>query len=313
MKNNMKLVFMGTPDFAAASLQRLIDSGKHEILAVYTQPDKPKGRGYKLAPPPVKVLALEHGIPVFQPVSLKEESVLEQLEAFSPDLIAVVAYGRILPSAVLELPKFGCVNLHGSLLPKYRGAAPIQWSVLNGDPVAGVTTMYMAEGLDTGDMILKAETEIGADETSSELYDRLAQIGAGLLLETFDQIEAGTAPRTPQDDALSCYAPMLSREMSLVDFSQPASKVHNLIRGLSDWPAAHATIGGKKLKIFQSTLAEGYRGEPGELLDSKRFVVGCGDGAVELLSVQFEGSKRMSGRDFLNGKRIAQGEFLNRS
>ena len=309
----MKLVFMGTPDFAAASLQRLIDSGKHEIRAVYTQPDNPKGRGYKLAPPPVKVLALEHGIPVFQPVSLKEESVLEQLEAFSPDLIAVVAYGRILPSAVLELPKFGCVNLHGSLLPKYRGAAPIQWSVLNGDPVAGVTTMYMAEGLDTGDMILKAETEIGADETSSELYDRLAQIGAGLLLETFDQIEAGTAPRTPQDDALSCYAPMLSREMSLVDFSQPASKVHNLIRGLSDWPAAHATIGGKKLKIFQSTLAEGYRGEPGELLDSKRFVVGCGDGAVELLSVQFEGSKRMSGRDFLNGKRIAQGEFLNRS
>lgn len=309
----MKLVFMGTPDFAAASLQRLLDSGRHEILAVYTQPDKPKGRGYKLAPPPVKMLALEHGIPVLQPVSLKEESVLEQLEAFAPDLIAVVAYGRILPRTVLELPKFGCVNLHGSLLPKYRGAAPIQWSVLNGDSVAGVTTMYMAEGLDTGDMILKEETEIGADETSSELYDRLAQIGAGLLLDTLDQIEAGTAPRTPQDDALSCYAPMLSREMSLVDFSQPASKVHNLIRGLSDWPAAHATIGGKKLKIFHSTLAEGYRGEPGELLDSKRFVVGCGDGAVELLSVQFEGSKRMSGRDFLNGKRIAQGEFLNRS
>lgn len=310
----MKLVFMGTPDFAEASLQKLIESGEHEILAVYTQPDKPKGRGYKLLPPPVKELALQHGLPVYQPASLKNNpDVVSQLAALSPDLIVVVAYGKILPKAVLSLPARGCVNVHGSLLPKYRGAAPVQWSVLNGDPVAGVTTMYMAEGLDTGDMILKAETEIGENETAGELYDRLAQLGAGLLLDTLRQIEAGTAPRVPQDDAQSSYAPMLSREMSLVDFDRPAQQVHNQIRGLSDWPAAHALLAGKKLKFFQSRLAPDFSGAPGELLDGKRMIIGCSDGAVELLSVQYEGGKRMSGRDFLNGKRIAKGEFLNRS
>lgn len=305
----MNVIFMGTPDFAVASLQKLIDAG-HTIQAVFTQPDKPKGRGYKLQPPPVKQLALQHNLPVYQPLTLKDDEQINFIRELHPDVIVVVAYGRILPKAVLEIPPYGCINVHGSLLPKYRGAAPIQWSVLNGDPVAGVTTMYMAEGLDTGDMILKSETPIGENETSAELFDRLTEIGADLLLTTLEQIKAGTAPRIPQDDSQSCYAPMLSREMSLLDFSQPAQLVHNKIRGLSDWPAAYTILNGKKLKIYHSAIVKGKNGKPGELLDAKRCIIACGEDAVELLEVQPEGSKRMGGRSFLNGKKLTKGECL---
>ena len=304
---------MGTPDFAQESLQQLLDS-RHQVAGVFTQPDKPQGRKQILTAPPVKVLALEHQIPVYQPASLKTPEVLADLQSLRPDLIAVVAYGKILPTSILELPAYGCVNLHGSLLPKYRGAAPIQWSVLNGDAATGVTSMYMAAGLDTGDIIYQRETAIGENETSSELFDRLKVLGAELLVQTLNDIEAGTAPRVPQNDLESSNAPMLSREMSRLDFCLPAQQVHNRIRGLSDWPAAATIFHGKKLKIYRSQVADaaGVLGQPGELLDNQRMVVACGQGAVELLSVQLEGGKRLDAKTFLHGNRIRKGDCLGR-
>ena len=299
----MKIVFMGTPEFAVLPLQALIQE-KHEVLGVFTQPDKPKGRGYQLASPPVKELALRHGLPVYQPKTLRDGAALDILQELSPELIVVVAYGKILPKEILALPKYGCVNVHASLLPKYRGAGPIQWSILNGETETGVTTMYMAEGLDTGDMILKKKLPIEPDETADELHDRLAVMGAEALLETIRLIQAGTAPRIPQDDSQSCYAPMLSKELSLIDFSKPAQEIHNQIRGLSSWPAAYLMLKGKRLKVYRSRLAE-MTGEPGVLLDNRRFIVGCGDGrSVELLEVQPEGAKRMAGSDFLRGRQL---------
>ncbi len=299
----MKIVFMGTPEFAVLPLQALIQE-KHEVLGVFTQPDKPKGRGYQLASPPVKELALRHGLPVYQPKTLRDGAALDILQELSPELIVVVAYGKILPKEILALPKYGCVNVHASLLPKYRGAGPIQWSILNGETETGVTTMYMAEGLDTGDMILKKKLPIEPDETADELHDRLAVLGAEALLETIRLIQAGTAPRIPQDDSQSCYAPMLSKELSLIDFSKPAQEIHNQIRGLSSWPAAYLMLKGKRLKVYRSRLAE-MTGEPGVLLDNRRFIIGCGDGrSVELLEVQPEGAKRMAGSDFLRGRQL---------
>lgn len=250
----MRIVFMGTPEFAQASLQKLIGTG-HNIVGVFTQPDKPKGRGYKLVAPPVKELALEHNIPVYQPEKMKDGTALSILKELNPDLIAVVAYGRILPKDILELPKYGCINVHGSLLPKYRGAGPIQWSVIDGEPVTGVTTMYMGEGLDTGDMILKKETPIGENETYGELHDRLKEIGAEALVETIALIEQGKAPREKQDDSLSSYAPMLDKKIAKLDFNKPAQQLHNLIRGLSPWPVAHTTVGGKLLKVHRAVLS----------------------------------------------------------
>ena len=307
----MRIVFMGTPEVAVPSLRALIEAG-YEIAGVFTQPDKPKGRGYQLTPPPVKELAMAHSLPVFQPQTLKTDEAKAQVSSLHPDLIAVVAYGKILPKEVLNCPPLGCVNVHGSLLPKYRGAGPIQWSVLNGEAVTGVTTMYMAEGLDTGDMILKRETPIGPDETADELHDRLAEIGAQALIETVRLIGEGTAPRTPQDDGEASYAPMLSRELSPIDFTKPASSVHNQIRGLSSWPCACTTVEGKTLKVYRSRLAEAPAGTPGELLDDKRLLVSCGDGrAVELLEVQLQGSKRMGGPDFLRGKKLQKGTVFS--
>ena len=252
----MRIVFMGTPEFAQASLQKLIETG-HNIVGVFTQPDKPKGRGYKLVAPPVKELALEHNIPVYQPEKMKDGTALSILKELNPDLIAVVAYGRILPKDILELPKYGCINVHGSLLPKYRGAGPIQWSVIDGEPVTGVTTMYMGEGLDTGDMILKKETPIGENETYGELHDRLKEIGAEALVETIALIEQGKAPREKQDDSLSSYAPILDKKIAKLDFNKPAQQLHNLIRGLSPWPVAHTTVGGKLLKVHRAVLSSG--------------------------------------------------------
>ena len=228
---------MGTPDFAVPCLQSLLDAG-HEVCAVFTQPDKPKGRGYAMTPPPVKVLALAHNLPVYQPTTLRTQEAAQQIREMQPECIVVVAYGKILPKEILEIPPYGCINVHASLLPKYRGAAPIQWSVLNGDAETGVTTMYMAEGLDTGDMLLKARTAIGPEETAGELHDRLAKMGAELIVETLRAVAEGTIQRIPQGDAETCYASMLTKELGKIDWNRPARELHNLVRGLSPWPVA---------------------------------------------------------------------------
>lgn len=306
----MNIVFMGTPEFAVASLQALIDN-KNNVVGVYSQPDKPKGRGHKLQYTPVKEVAVENNIKVFQPTTLKTQEALEEFKALKPDLAVVVAYGKILPKEILEVPTYGCINVHASLLPKYRGAGPIQWSVLNGEEVTGVTTMYMAEGLDTGDMILKSETKIGENETASELHDRLAVIGAELLLDTLKLIEQGNAPRTPQNDDESSYAPMLTKELCPIDFNKNAKLVHNQIRGLSTWPCAVTMLDGKRIKVYNSEVVNGYKGKPGELLDNKKFIVACGDNtAIRFTSVQYEGSKRMNSEDFLRGKQVSTGIIL---
>lgn len=312
----MKTVFMGTPDFAVPSLQALLDGGE-EVLAVFTQPDKPKGRGYKLTPPPVKELALRYGLPVYQPSSLKKgedaELALETLRSLSPDLIVVVAYGKILPKEILELPKFFCVNVHASLLPKYRGAGPIQWCLLHGEEITGVTTQLMGEGIDTGDMLLQASIPIEKDETADELEIRLAELGARTLMDTLAQIQNGTLKRTAQDDQLSTHAPMLSRDMCQLDFSLSAQEVHNRIRGLSSWPCAKTTLNGKALKIYRSTLTGTSfpDSKPGDIVKLDNFTVACGDGmGIQLLEVQAEGGKRMKSQEYLRGKPICPGTRL---
>ncbi len=296
----MRVLFMGTPEFAVPCLQSLLDAG-HEICGVYTQPDKPKGRGYTMAPPPVKVLAQSYGIPVFQPKTLRSDEAAEEIRELDPEVIVVVAYGKILPKAILDIPACGCVNVHASLLPKYRGAAPIQWAVIRGEKVTGVTTMYMAQGLDTGDILLKSETEIGPDETAGELHDRLSQMGAQLIVRTLAAMKEGTLTRMPQDDSLSCYAPMLSRDLSPIDWTKPAQEIHDQVRGLSPWPVASTLWEGKTLKIHKTKLLPHVGGVPGEVKPGKTLVVCCSDGALELVTVQYEGGKRMAGSDFLRG------------
>lgn len=305
----MRIVFMGTPDFAVPCLKALIESG-HEIAGVFTQPDKPKNRGHQMLPPPVKAYALEHGCAVFQPVSLKTGEAETLLRALKPELIVVVAYGKILPRAILDLPEYGCINVHASLLPKYRGAGPIQWSVLNGEKETGVTTMYMADGIDTGDMLLQMKTEIGENETADELHDRLSELGAELLTETIYQLEEDNLTPVPQDNALSCHAPMLTKELSAVDFTKSAQEVHNQIRGLYSWPCAQTVFAGKRVKLCRSQLADGeFSEEPGTIVDAQTFTVVCGDKkAVILCEVQPEGSRKMSGADFLRGRRAKNGD-----
>lgn len=303
----MRIVFMGTPDFAVPSLKKLIEAG-HEIVGVFTQPDKPKNRGMKLQPTPVKVVAQEAGIPVYQPVSLKGDEAYDALAALAPELIVVAAYGKILPKRILELPKLGCINVHSSLLPRYRGAAPINWAILNGDEVTGVTIMYMAEGLDTGDIISQRETPIDPNETVETLHDRLADIGAELLVETVASIADGTAQRIPQDDSLSCYAPMLGRELSPIDFANTAKHIHNQVRGLIPWPATTAVLAGETFKIF-SVEETGVTSEKaaGTILgvDKKGINVVCGDGRVlRILELQAPGKKRMRAVDYLRGHQL---------
>ena len=308
----MKIVFFGTPEFAAASLKRLIEDG-HEVLAAFTRPDMPKGRGYKLVPPPVKEMAMEHGIPVFQPTKLKNGEVARQLREMGPEIVVVVAYGRILPRAILDVPPLGCVNVHGSLLPAYRGSAPIRWAVLNGEKEAGVTTMYMEEGLDCGDMILKMSVPVGENETSEELYDRLEALGAECLSETMKLFEGGKkAPAGPQDDSRSSLAPMLEKAMGKLDFSKTAQEVHNWIRGMNSWPSAFTKYNGKLLKIHRSIIEqqEGILGKPGEVIDPENFVVACGKGSVRFTEVQLEGAKRLDAKTFLRGKALVKGKVL---
>lgn len=301
----MRIIFMGTPDFAVPSLQKLLDHGQ-EICAVFTQPDKPKGRGHKLQAPPVKELALQHNIPVFQPPTLREEGVQAQIQSLEADVIVVVAYGKLLPKTVLDAPRLGCINVHGSLLPKYRGAAPIQWTVLNGDKTAGVTTMFMAEGMDTGDMLLKAETPVGEEETSGQLFDHLKNLGADLLVETLKGLEQGALTPIPQNEAEATRAPMLSKELSLVDWTKPAQQVHDLIRGLNPWPTAISYLGGKRLKLLASRVREAS-GEPGKaFVHDGGLWVYCGQGALELTELQTDNGKRMDGKSYLLGHPLEQ-------
>lgn len=305
----MRIVFMGTPDFAVPSLQALIDAG-HDVCAVYTQPDKPQGRKQILTAPPVKTLALEHDIPVFQPNTLKNEDEQARLRELAPEVIIVVAYGKLLPKAVLDIPPHGCINVHGSLLPRWRGAAPIQWAVIAGDEKAGVTTMQMAEGLDTGDMLLTYETKVGEKETAGELFDRLAQSGAELLTQTLVKLDEIT-PR-PQDDAQSCYAHMLDKQMAVIDWSKSAHEIDCLIRGLNPWPIALTALSGERLKVFAAEKTNG-RGEPGTVLEAdpkKGLTVACGEGALRLTEIQLVGGKRMKATDFLRGHAIEVGTKL---
>lgn len=308
----MKIVFMGTPDFAVPCLEALLNAG-HDVCGVFTQPDKPKGRKQTLTPPPVKIAAEAHNIPVYQPSSVKTGEAFEILQKLSPELVVVVAYGKILPKEILELPKHGCINVHASLLPQLRGAAPIQWSILNGLKETGVTTMFMDVGLDTGDMLLKKKVNIGDNETCEELHDKLSTSGAELLIETIVELENGTLQRTKQNDDESSYASILTKELSPIDWTDSAQKIHNQVRGLYLWPSASTVFEGKKLKIHSSVIINDKKDKPAGTViksDSALQVV-CGDGCVlDLLEVQYEGGKRMKASDFLRGHSIAVGTVL---
>jgi len=298
---SLRILFMGTPDFACLSLEQLYETG-HDICGVFTQPDKPKNRGMQLAPPPVKVLASFHGTPVYQPNTLRDGEAVSLIRSLAPELIVVVAYGKILPKEILDLPPYGCINVHASLLPKYRGAAPIQWAVLNGEQETGVTIMHMAEGMDTGDMIAIRQTEIGPQETSGELFERLKDLGARLLAETIQTIADGTATRIPQDDAQATLAPPLRRDMSPVDWDRPADQIMNQIRGLNPWPVATAIIGGREFKLYAARKGDG-RDEPGTVLSTGKdgLEIACGDGSVVITELQAPGKKRMDAGAYLRG------------
>ena len=300
----MKILFMGTPEFAVPSLNALLGAG-HTVCGVFTQPDKPKNRGMKLLPSPVKVCALSHEIPVFQPAKMRDGEALGYLRELDPELIVVAAYGKILPSEILDYPVKGCINVHSSLLPKYRGAAPINWAILNGETVTGVTIMHMVPALDAGDIIAQASTPIGADETAPTLTARLAELGAELLVSTVEAIGAGTAVRTPQDEAGSTYAPMLSRELSPMDWNKPARTLHDQVRGLLPWPAAVAEFGGIRCKVFSTDIPlQTTDAAPGTILEAgKRGIdIACGGGTVlHIDELQADGGKRMKAADYLRG------------
>ena len=297
----MRIVFMGTPDIAATCLKRLLEDG-HNVVAVYTQPDRPKGRGMKMVYSPVKEVALAANLPVHQPEHFRDPEVVEELKRDAPEAIAVVAYGRILPQAVLNIPAKGCVNIHASLLPAYRGSAPYQWAVLDGQKETGVTAQYMALQMDAGDIIDVAKTPIDPEETAGELLDRLAALGAELLSQTMGKLEAGTAQRTPQDETKVTYAPMLDKTLCPIDWTKTARQVHDHVRGLHPWPVATAEIGGTRFKIHSTAIVEGS-GEPGTLLKMTKtgLQVACGEGAVEIRQLQAEGGKRMAAPDYFRG------------
>jgi methionyl-tRNA formyltransferase len=302
----MKIVFMGTPDFAAASLRRLYEDGR-EIAAVFTQPDKPKYRGMKLTMSPVKELALERGTPVYQPQTVRDGEAESILRAIAPDVIVVVAYGRILPQPILDIPPMGCINIHGSILPRLRGSAPVQWAVLNGDREAGVTSMYMAAEMDAGDMIFIKKTPIGEDETAGELYARLAGLGAELLLETLDAIGQGVAPRIPQDHSQATYAPPLKKDMSPIDWTRSCREISCHVRGLNPWPVATAELFDTVLKVYAvKTEQSKTDAAPGTVLSAGEggIQVACADGVVTILEVQAPGKRRMAAADYLRGRRL---------
>ena len=303
---------MGTPDFAKVCFETLLTSG-NEVVGVVTQPDKPKGRGYTLMPPPVKVSALEKGIPVYQPQTLRNEEFAKLLESLDPELIVVVAYGKILPKNVLEYPKYGCINVHGSLLPKYRGAAPIQRALIDGEKTTGITTMYMEEGLDTGDMIEMYEIAIRDEDNFETLHDKLADLGAFALLSTLKVIESGNVKRYKQDDSLSTYAKKIEKEDCLIDFTKSAESIHNLIRGTSPFPLSFAYLNGKMIKFVSSHLTDKFKKQtPGKVISLEKGViyVSCGDGVIGIDSVLPEGKGRMKASDFINGRKIAENDVF---
>ena len=303
----MRIVFMGTPDFASASLKKLIDE-KFDVVGVFTQPDKPKGRGMELCASPVKELALENGLPVFQPVKMRDGTALAQIKALEPDILVVVAYGRILPDDILAVPKYGAINVHGSLLPKYRGAAPIQWAVLNGDKITGVTTMYLASEMDTGDIIYTAETEIGEYETSGELFDRLKDMGAELLVKTLRDIDAGTAPRAPQDNSKASYVTMLDKSICPIEWNKTPREVLKHIYGLQPWPVATMELEGKTVRVFAAKYTDGKTEKvPGAVVSTDKggLEIACADGETLLITeLQAPGKKRMGAEDYLRGHQI---------
>lgn len=318
----MRIVYMGTPEFAAVALDAIVK--EHEVVAVITQPDKPQGRNRKLVPMPVKVKAQAYDIPVYQPVKIREEESVQMIRDYNPDVIVVAAYGQILPESILNIPKYGCINIHASLLPKYRGAAPIERAIIDGEVMTGVTTMYMEKGLDTGDMIEKAEVPITGEDTGASLHDKLAEAGAALILTTLAKLEAGTVTRTKQDDAQSCYAAMLTKELGRMDFTRPAVELERLIRGLNPWPCAYTTIDGKNVKLYKAevinldaqmrqTLQEKSEQilafAPGEIVEvaKKYFVIACGEGALRVRNLQPEGKKAMDTSAYLNGNPLKPG------
>lgn len=318
----MKVVFMGTPDFAKESLEAIYNAG-HEILGVVTNPDKPKGRGMKMVASPVKEFATEKNLKIYQPLKVKNnEEFIKEIKALDPDVICVVAYGKILPKEILDIPKLGCINVHGSLLPKYRGAAPIQWAVLNGDKITGITTMYMDVGMDTGDMILKEEVEIGEDETTGELWDRLSEIGGKLLVDTLKRVEAGTAPREKQGEAFT-LAPMLNKEMAKIDWeNKTAEEIKNLVRGLNPIMGAYTFLNGKKIKFWRVAIAtiDEIMADGMEILKNGTVMVSdprdglfikTKEGILKVLEIQGENAKRMPVGDFLRGNPIQEFEVFN--
>lgn len=306
----MKILFMGTPDFAVPCLDILVSNG-FDVCGAVTQPDKPKGRGHKLTPPPVKEYAISKNIPVYQPQTLKDGEFEKVLDELKPQLIAVVAYGKILPEYILDFPEYGCVNVHGSVLPKYRGAAPIQWAIINGDKTTGVTTQYMKMGVDTGDIIFTDETEILHDETYGELYTRLSQSGAELLLKTVNAIKDGTAPRTEQDESEATHAPMLTKETGHIDWTKSADEVLSLIRGTNPWPMSYAMYGDEMMKVFGVKKGSDFDAPPGKIrIVNKKLEISCGKDSVVVDEIQFKGGKRMTVASYLNGHDIDENIIL---
>lgn len=308
----MRMIFMGTPDFAVGALEALILAG-HEVALAVTQPDQPKGRGKSVQFPPVKQAALAHNIEVYQPKRVRRPECVEYLRQYEPEMIVVAAFGQILPKEILEMPKYGCINIHASLLPKYRGSAPIQWAVINGEKISGVTTMQMDEGIDTGDMLEKAEIELDEDETGGSLFDKLAELGARLCVQTIAHIKDGTVTRTKQDESQATHAGMISKSMGNIDWQKPAVHIERLVRGLNPWPSAYTTLDGKTFKIWKAAVQAG--GDPSQAgcvvaSDKKNLVVQTADGQLSLLEVQLEGKKRMTAEAFLRGCPVKAGTKL---
>ena len=308
----MKVIFMGTPDFAVGALESIIEAG-HQVVLVVTQEDKPKGRGKEIQFTPVKEAALKHGIEVYQPHRVKLEESVAKLREYAADVFVVAAYGQILSKEILDMPKYGCVNIHASLLPKYRGAAPIQWSIIDGEKVTGVTTQMMAEGIDSGDILDTLEVDIADDETGGSLFDKLTEAGSKIILETLEKLENGTATRTPQDDSKSSYAKMLDKKLGDLDFTKPAEEIERLVRGLNPWPSAYTRYNGKTLKIWKSEVVDKeYSGQCGQIVDrtKKAIIVKTGKGALAITELQMEGKKRMTTESYLCGAGFDEGAVL---
>lgn len=310
----MKIIFMGTPDYAVKTLEAVISVG-HDVAAVFAQPDKPVGRKHILTAPPVKVCAQEHNIPVFQPLTLKDGTAEELIKEINPDAIVVVAYGKILPKSILSIAKYGCINGHASLLPKYRGSAPIQWSIIRGEKVTGITTMLMDEGIDTGDILEQTKVKIGAEETAEELFERLSTVSAELMVSTLEKIEKGEITPIKQDENSATYAPIIKKEMALLEFTKTAEEIHNAVRGFYSWPCAYFFLDGKRIKVISAMVGEGTDKPCGTVIgNGEEIVIACGGGSsIRLLTIQPEGSKPMTAKQFLCGNKLEIGSLIGES